>query len=66
MRILSEKEIRKDGQTEMIGNNDLSVVIATQSWIDKTGLQEVLQVISAHGHRWLLHYLWTLIRLSKY
>lgn len=55
MRILSEKEIRKDGQTEMIGNNDLSVVIATQSWIDKTGLQEVLQVISAHGHRWLLH-----------
>lgn len=49
MRILSEKGIRKDGQHKMIGNNDLSVVIAAQSWvlldIDKAGLQEVLQVI---------------------
>lgn len=49
MRILSEKGIRKDGQCKMMGENDLSVVIASQNWIlldvDKAGLQDVLQVI---------------------
>ena len=56
---LSEKEVRKDGEIEVKGNNNLSVEADTQSWIwphfDKTGLQEVVQVISAQHQKRLLH-----------
>lgn len=58
MRVLSKKGIRKNEQTEMMSNNDLSVAIATQSLfqpdIDNTGLQQVLWVISSQAHQWQL------------
>lgn len=54
----------------MMGENDLSVVIASQNWIlldvDKAGLQDVLQVIWTYSHQWPVHQLWTPISLSKY